>query len=78
MTGRSSTEREVRQAFRKQSLKSEQRYSESVAGMQATAATLRRSASEMTDSNDCDRLANGYEHRADVVLRRPQRLIKAG
>jgi hypothetical protein len=74
MTGRSALEREVLQAFREQSLKSEQRYSDSVAGMQATAATLRRSASEMMDSNDRDlmlRLAAGYEHRADVALRRP-------
>ena len=77
MTGRPAAEREENQGRREERLKSEERYADSVGGMQAAATTLRRNAGEMTDSNDRDlmlRLAARYEQRADAALRRPERL----
>ena len=78
MVGRPAAEREENQALREQRLKSEEQYSDSVAGMQVAAASLRRNAAEMIDSNDRDvmlRLAAGYERRADAALQRSLRVI---
>lgn len=56
-------------------VKDQERYSDSPAGMRATAAGLRQSAAHMVDSNDRDamlRVAAGFEQRADAAFRRPR------
>ena len=72
MTGRSREEREENRAIAVARRKAEERYRESPAGMRAAAAELRRSAIEMTDTNDRDamlRVAAGYEQRSTGAQR---------
>ena len=76
MADRPKAHREVTRADLEARHKAEARFADSDLGMRATAADLRRRATEMVDSNDRDvmfRLALDYEKRADDALGRFKR-----
>ena len=73
MTAGPIIKREERLALVLAERKADERYAASLAGMQATAAELRRGAVLMRDSNDREamlRIAADYDQRANAILRR--------